>query len=301
MLVCRLRPGRRCVQGQDRLLEIWPRLAAGACCSSGAGRSRWSRRRITEKVEAKQGVLGSRGFRRRRSSLGRHLLSCRRACRAGSGRQIVTTNEVCLGGGRPLGCGGVSSALSKRFLALNALLLLDDAERNVVVAFHVQSGGVWSWSLHDPALQLVFCPDKVLDLGLGRHVARGQFGFPVLVCARISPVQNALELLIRPRVQIDRLDTRDVRAHGSMNAGAANAHENAQVPTRPSGICTGGRISGVLQHGLLCNWAHQLTLVLLAISAELVGFELQERLERDLVLSSTLGSRVGGPSRHGRR
>lgn len=43
-----------------------------------------------------------------------------------------------------------------------------------------------------------------------------------------------LDLLLRPLVQIDGLDLGDVDPQVSMDAGAADADEDAQIPGRPS-------------------------------------------------------------------
>lgn len=64
-----------------------------------------------------------------------------------------------------------------------------------------------------------------------------QLVLPVLIRPRITPVKNALHLLVGPGIEIDRLDTADVDAHASVDARAADADENAQVPACPSRIC----------------------------------------------------------------
>lgn len=43
-----------------------------------------------------------------------------------------------------------------------------------------------------------------------------------------------LDLLLRPLVQIDRLDLGDVDPQVSVDAGTADADEDAQIPGRPS-------------------------------------------------------------------
>lgn len=46
-----------------------------------------------------------------------------------------------------------------------------------------------------------------------------------------------LNLLLRPLVQVDRLDFGDVDPEISMNTGASYADKDAQVPRRPSRTC----------------------------------------------------------------
>lgn len=43
---------------------------------------------------------------------------------------------------------------------------------------------------------------------------------------------------LRPFIQIEGSDFRDVRAKISVNSGALDAHQHAQVDTSPFGICT---------------------------------------------------------------
>jgi hypothetical protein len=88
-------------------------------------------------------------------------------------------------------------------------------------------------------------------------MSRSQLVFPVLVRSAIAPTQHRSQLLVRPGVQVDRFDARDVNTHGAVDTRAADAHENADVPGCPSGV-----------------------LVALAVSACLVGFELDQLLER---------------------
>lgn len=67
-------------------------------------------------------------------------------------------------------------------------------------------------------------------------MARRQLRFPVLVRARVSPVEDALQLLVGPGVEVDRLDTTNMGAHSAMDTRAADADEDTQVPARPSWI-----------------------------------------------------------------
>jgi len=92
--------------------------------------------------------------------------------------------------------------------------------------------------IHDPALRLVLCADEVLNLGLGGHMAGRQLRFPVLVRPGVAPLQHALQLFVCPGVEVDRLDFADVRAHTAVDARAANAHEDTEVPAGPSRVCT---------------------------------------------------------------
>ena len=57
-----------------------------------------------------------------------------------------------------------------------------------------------------------------------------EFMLPVLVRARVAPAQHRLHLLVGPGVEVDALDARDVRAHAAVDAAAADAHEDPDVP-----------------------------------------------------------------------
>lgn len=74
-------------------------------------------------------------------------------------------------------------------------------------------------------------------------MTRCEFVFPVFVCARIAPAENALHLFIGPGIEVDRLDSADMDAHASVDAGAANADEDAEVPACPARICVIGCVS----------------------------------------------------------
>lgn len=104
----------------------------------------------------------------------------------------------------------------------------------------------------------------------------GQLCLPVFVGARIAPAENALELLIGPRVQVDGFDTADVGAHSTVDARAANAHKDTEIPGGPSRM-----------------------LVTLAVRADLVGLQLQEALNCRRVLGCPLSGGIRRPSRHG--
>lgn len=64
-----------------------------------------------------------------------------------------------------------------------------------------------------------------------------QLRLPVLVRPRIAPLQHALQLLVRPGVEVDRFDFADVRAHATVDARAADAYEDAEVPAGPARVC----------------------------------------------------------------
>lgn len=51
----------------------------------------------------------------------------------------------------------------------------------VVLVAVAERGGVGDAAVHDPALVLVLCADKVLHLRLRGDVAGGEFGLPVPV------------------------------------------------------------------------------------------------------------------------
>lgn len=59
-----------------------------------------------------------------------------------------------------------------------------------------------------------------------------------LVRSEIAPFNHTLQLFIGPRIEIHRLDSTDVRAHAPVNARAANADKNTQIPGSPSRIYT---------------------------------------------------------------
>ncbi len=63
-----------------------------------------------------------------------------------------------------------------------------------------------------------------------------QLGFPVLVRPRVAPPQHRLHLLVVPGVEVDGLDAGDVGAHAAVDAGAADAHEDADVPAGPARV-----------------------------------------------------------------
>ena len=43
----------------------------------------------------------------------------------------------------------------------------------------------------------------------------------VLVGSGVAPLQHALKLLVGPRIQVDRLDSTDVRSHTTVNTRAS--------------------------------------------------------------------------------
>jgi hypothetical protein len=45
-----------------------------------------------------------------------------------------------------------------------------------------------------------------------------------------------LKLLVRPGIEVDRLDFADVRAHATVYARASNAYEDTEVPASPSRV-----------------------------------------------------------------
>lgn len=56
-----------------------------------------------------------------------------------------------------------------------------------------------------------------------------------LVRPGIAPLQHALELLVRPRIQVDRFDATDMCAHSTMYTGASRGsvrHELAKQHVR---------------------------------------------------------------------
>ncbi len=57
-------------------------------------------------------------------------------------------------------------------------------------------------------------------------MTNSQFGLPVFICSRISPLQDALQLLIGPGIEVDRLDSRDVRSHAAVYTRASNAYKH---------------------------------------------------------------------------
>lgn len=96
---------------------------------------------------------------------------------------------------------------------------------------------------------------------------RRQLVLPIPVRPRIAPLDHTRHLLIGPGVQIDGFDTRDVHAHAAVNAGAADADEDSQVPGSPARV-----------------------LVALAVGALFVALEFDELFERGAVLLAFVGA-----------
>jgi len=77
----------------------------------------------------------------------------------------------------------------------------------------------------------------------------------------VSLALDAVDLLLCPRVERDRLDARDVRAHAPVHAGTAQADEVANVPRRPARALLGavgahpvlGLLEQVHQDGLVAG------------------------------------------------
>lgn len=67
-------------------------------------------------------------------------------------------------------------------------------------------------------------------------MSRCQLVLPVFVCARISPAKNALHLFVGPGIEVDGLDSADVDAHTSVDAGATDTDKDAKVPACPARI-----------------------------------------------------------------
>jgi hypothetical protein len=122
-------------------------------------------------------------------------------------------------------------------------------------------------------------------------MSRCQLRLPVLVRARITPLQHALQLFVGPGVEVDGFDFANVRAHAAVYAGAANAHEDTQVPASPSRVYT-------CQHAM--SFADNLsrTLVALAVGTCFIALELDQIFEGCSILFGTISGRVG-PPRHG--
>ena len=102
-----------------------------------------------------------------------------------------------------------------------------------------------------------------------------QFMLPVLVRSRVAPAQHTRHLLVGPGVEVDALDARDVRAEAAVEAGAADADEDADVPARPAGV-----------------------LVAFAVRAGFVGFEFDKLFEGGAVLLAAVCV-GGGAAGHG--
>lgn len=58
---------------------------------------------------------------------------------------------------------------------------------------------------------------------------------PVGSC--IAPFNHALKLFIGPGIEINGLDSADMRAHTPVNARAPNADKYTEIPRSPSRIC----------------------------------------------------------------
>lgn len=63
-----------------------------------------------------------------------------------------------------------------------------------------------------------------------------KLGLPVFIGASISPAQDALELFVGPRIEVDGLDSADVGAHATMDARTSDTDEDTKVPASPSRI-----------------------------------------------------------------
>lgn len=53
----------------------------------------------------------------------------------------------------------------------------------------------------------------------------------VLVGSGVAPLQHALKLLVGPRIQVDRLDSANVRAHATMNTRASTCLISKRLDT----------------------------------------------------------------------
>lgn len=124
------------------------------------------------------------------------------------------------------------------------------------------------------------------------------FFFPsenTLVGTAVAPFQHALQLLVSPRIEVDGLHSADMGAHSTVDARAADADEDAQVPGRPSGVCQNSCLVSACSEAAK-EVSERSTLVPLAVCAGLVRLQLQQVLDGLLVLRSP--GRVWSP-RHG--
>lgn len=103
----------------------------------------------------------------------------------------------------------------------------------------------------------------------------GQLVLPVLIRSCVTPLQHIGQLLVGPGVEVDGLDARDVRAHAAVDAGAADADEDADVPGGPAGV-----------------------LVALAVGAAFVGLDFDELFEGGAVALRRVGD-CWGAAGHG--
>lgn len=220
LLLLWLRPRGRGVQRQNGLLEVWP---GGSSHSSGVAGAGWSGGGggLTEEVQAQERILSARGLGR--SGIGfRGDLARLGAGGARSGDGIIAADKIDLrlrGSDVSGGRGGLADrTLANRFSALDVLFLLNQAQRHIVVAIYVEAGRVGNGAVHCPSLELVLGADKVLNLGFRGDVAGRQLGLPIFVRARITPAEDASKLLVGPGIEIDRLDSANVRTHATVNA-----------------------------------------------------------------------------------
>lgn len=228
------------VEGEDGLFQVRARRARWSstktCC---AGRSRRRCGLRAEKVKSqKRAAVRRCSFRGRGRCFGRNICSDGAGC-TGTRNGVVTADEV--EGCRRLrlwsGRGRGTARSSQRFFALDVLLLFNQAEWHVVVAICIEGRRIRHGPVHDPSLELVLCANKVLNLGFGGCVSWCQLVFPVFVCARITPAENALHLFVGPGIEVDGLDSADMDAHTSVDAGATDADKDAKVPACPARIC----------------------------------------------------------------
>lgn len=61
-------------------------------------------------------------------------------------------------------------------------------------------------------------------------MAGSELGLEVLVGAGVAPSEDAGHLFVGPGVEVDRLDARDVGAHATVDARAADADKDAEIP-----------------------------------------------------------------------
>ena len=43
---------------------------------------------------------------------------------------------------------------------------------DIIVTLGIKSRGIWHWSIHDPALRFVLCPDEVLDFASRKSILK---------------------------------------------------------------------------------------------------------------------------------
>lgn len=195
----------------------------------------------TEEVESEQTLIWSRLFRRSSWRFRWWRSTDSRFCGTRPRRLLHIPKKIHLLRSLPwrlrqATSSNSSTSISQARRPLDSLLL-DHIQRHIIIrAPIIQRARIRHWSIHHPSPTIVLGPDEILNLGFVRHMTHSQFMLPVLICPCIPPPQHGGHLLVGPGVQIHRLHPRDMHAHAAVDARAADAYEDADVPGGPSWV-----------------------------------------------------------------